>query len=135
MPWLHGAPFLLLHGSDLVMHSYIAAWSACLSWTTALLRLACKPFHQGKASQPGQIWCPCRTVTLHTDSGSPGHQHATSLLIRAGAFSPGVPAAFLTNFEAANKFLGQLEAMCPTKASLQVGSVLVRLAVPQLNCC
>eukprot|EP00891_Asterochloris_glomerata_P006880 jgi/Astpho2/6880/Aster-07879 len=36
-----------------------------------------------------------------------------------GAFSPGVPVAFLANFEAANKFLGQLEALCPTKASLQ----------------
>ena len=47
-----------------------------------------------------------------------------SLLVHAGAFSPGVPAAFLANFEAANKFLGQLEAMCPTKASLQVKSVV-----------
>lgn len=38
----------------------------------------------------------------------------------AGAYSPGKPAAFLANYAAAMEFLKKLEAMCTTKAALQV---------------
>lgn len=36
-----------------------------------------------------------------------------------GAFSPGVPTSFLSNYRAAMSFLDQLEGMCSTKAAFQ----------------
>ena len=40
--------------------------------------------------------------------------------VSTGAFSPGVPTSFLSNYRAAMGFLDQLEGMCSTKAAFQV---------------
>jgi len=40
--------------------------------------------------------------------------------VRAGAFSPGVPISFISNYRAAMHFLDQLESMCTTKTAFQV---------------
>ena len=42
--------------------------------------------------------------------------------LAAGAFSPGVPATFLSNYGAAMRFLEQLEGMCTTRPAFQVTS-------------
>ncbi|KAL3155161.1 hypothetical protein ABBQ32_013104 [Trebouxia sp. C0010 RCD-2024] len=49
-----------------------------------------------------------------------------------GAFSPGVPATFLSNYGAAMRFLEQLEGMCTTRAAFQV-NLTIPSAVP-LHC-
>ena len=106
-----------------VIHSFTAEWSVRLSWVCGFPQNGMQALTKAKAASLAPHGLSATTVRLHIASSSDRCQHLLCLLLHAGAFSPGVPVAFLANFEAANKFLGQLEALCPTKASLQVGSV------------
>ena len=65
-----------------------------------------------------------RAATKEPTTGCDFNAPSSLLSLHTGAFSPGVPTLFLSNYRAAMHFLGQLEGMCTTRAAFQVTHTL-----------